>query len=151
MPSPALATRPRNATLRSPWWTNPEVDRLQMRAFTRPSQHLRLLLWLLLKVVSPFDCVVDPILDWNGPLGPQKLIPDKYFCHFCIVHMLEVDIVKCLMHSIKAHFQYLKGCIIRQAARQRTSRNYSRKQDAWGRDIGPRRAALLVDDVQQLP
>ncbi len=41
-PTPALATVPRQATLRSPWWTIPEADRLQMHAFTRPSQQLRL-------------------------------------------------------------------------------------------------------------
>jgi hypothetical protein len=40
-PSPALATRPRRATLRPPWWIVPEGDRLQMPAFTRSSQQLR--------------------------------------------------------------------------------------------------------------
>jgi hypothetical protein len=41
IPTPALAIRPRHATLRPPWWTIPEADRLQMHAFTRPSQQLR--------------------------------------------------------------------------------------------------------------
>ncbi len=39
--SPALATGPRQATLRPPWWTIPEEDRFQMHALARPSQHLR--------------------------------------------------------------------------------------------------------------
>ena len=40
-PTPALATGPRSSTLRPPWWTIPEADRLQMHAFTRPSAQLR--------------------------------------------------------------------------------------------------------------
>ncbi len=40
-PPPILATGPRQATLRSPWWTIPEAGRLQMHAFTRPSMQLR--------------------------------------------------------------------------------------------------------------
>ncbi len=40
-PTPALATGPRQATLHPPWWTIPEANRLQMHAFTRPSQQLR--------------------------------------------------------------------------------------------------------------
>ncbi len=40
-PTPALATGPRNSTPRPPWWTIPEVDRLQMQAFTCPSAQLR--------------------------------------------------------------------------------------------------------------
>jgi len=40
-PTPALSTGPRQATLRPPWWTIPEADRLRMQAFTRPSQQLR--------------------------------------------------------------------------------------------------------------
>jgi ribonuclease HI len=40
-PTPALSTGPRQATLRPPWWTIPEEDRLQMHAFTRPSHQLR--------------------------------------------------------------------------------------------------------------
>ncbi len=40
-PPPTLATGPRQATLRPPWWTIPEADRLQMHAFTRPSMQLR--------------------------------------------------------------------------------------------------------------
>jgi len=40
-PTPALGTGPRQATLRPPWWTIPEADRLQMHIFTRPSQQLR--------------------------------------------------------------------------------------------------------------
>jgi hypothetical protein len=40
-PTPALATGPRNSTLRPPWWTIPEADRLQMNTFTRPSHQLR--------------------------------------------------------------------------------------------------------------
>jgi len=40
-PTLALATGPRQATLRPPWWTIPEADRLQMHAFTRPSHQLR--------------------------------------------------------------------------------------------------------------
>ncbi len=39
-PTIALATGPRNSTLRPPWWTIPEADRLQMHAFTRPSAQL---------------------------------------------------------------------------------------------------------------
>ena len=35
-PTPALATRPRQAILRPPRWTIPKADRLQMHAFTRP-------------------------------------------------------------------------------------------------------------------
>jgi hypothetical protein len=34
--TPALATGPREATLRPLWWTIPEADHLQMHAFTRP-------------------------------------------------------------------------------------------------------------------
>ncbi len=41
MPSPAVATGPRQATLRPLWWTIPEEARLQMQAFIRPSQHMR--------------------------------------------------------------------------------------------------------------
>jgi len=40
-PTPALSTWPRQATLRPPWWTIPEADRLQMHAFTLPSHQLR--------------------------------------------------------------------------------------------------------------
>ena len=40
-PPPELSTGPRQATLRPPWWTIPEKDRLQMHAFTRPSHQLR--------------------------------------------------------------------------------------------------------------
>jgi predicted outer membrane repeat protein len=40
-PTPALATGPRNSTLRPPWWTIPEADRLHMHASTRPSNQLR--------------------------------------------------------------------------------------------------------------
>ena len=40
-PTPVLATWSRQATLHPPWWTIPEVDRLQMHAFTRPSYQLR--------------------------------------------------------------------------------------------------------------
>ncbi len=40
-PTPALSTRTNCATLRRPWWTIPEEDRLQIHAFTRPSPHLR--------------------------------------------------------------------------------------------------------------
>ncbi len=36
-PTPVFAIGPRQATLRPPWWTIPEADRLQMHAFTRPS------------------------------------------------------------------------------------------------------------------
>jgi len=39
-PTPALATRSRHATLRQPWWTILEADRLQMHACTRPSHQL---------------------------------------------------------------------------------------------------------------
>jgi len=39
-PPPAQASGPRQATLRPPWWTIPEEERLQMQAFTRPSQQL---------------------------------------------------------------------------------------------------------------
>ncbi len=39
--TPALATGPRQATLRPPWGTIPKADRLQMRAFTRLSYQLR--------------------------------------------------------------------------------------------------------------
>jgi len=41
MPSPALSTVPRQATLRPPWWTISEADRLQMHAFAPPSHQLR--------------------------------------------------------------------------------------------------------------
>jgi len=37
----AQATCPRQATLRPSWWTILEEERLQMHAFTRPSQQLR--------------------------------------------------------------------------------------------------------------
>ena len=40
-PPPELSTGPRQATLRPPWWTIPEKDRLQMHAFTHPSHQLR--------------------------------------------------------------------------------------------------------------
>ncbi len=40
-PPPTLATGPRHATLRPPWRTIPEADRLQIHAFTRPSMQLR--------------------------------------------------------------------------------------------------------------
>jgi len=36
-----LGTNTRSATLRQPWWSIPEEERLQMHAFTRPSQQLR--------------------------------------------------------------------------------------------------------------
>ncbi len=39
-PTTALAMGTRCATLRSPWWTVPDADRLQMHAFTRPSPQL---------------------------------------------------------------------------------------------------------------
>ncbi len=39
-PPPTLATGPRQTTLRPPWWTIPEADRLQMHAFTSPSMQL---------------------------------------------------------------------------------------------------------------
>jgi len=38
---PALATGPRQATIRPSWWTIPEAGRLQIHAFTRPSHQLR--------------------------------------------------------------------------------------------------------------
>ena len=41
-PLPALSTGTHCATLRRPWWTIPEAERLQMHAFTRPSSQLRL-------------------------------------------------------------------------------------------------------------
>ena len=41
LPSPGLAMGTRCATLRRPWWTIPEADRLQMHAFTRPPLQLR--------------------------------------------------------------------------------------------------------------
>jgi hypothetical protein len=37
----ALSTNTNCATLRRPWWTIPEAERLQMNAFTRPSPQLR--------------------------------------------------------------------------------------------------------------
>jgi len=40
-PPPAQATCPRQVTLRSPWWTIPKEERLQMQAFARRSQQLR--------------------------------------------------------------------------------------------------------------
>jgi ribonuclease HI len=40
-PSTATAVGPRHATLRRPWWTIPDAERLQMHAFTRPSPQLR--------------------------------------------------------------------------------------------------------------
>ena len=40
-PPPALATGPRQATLRQPWWMIPEADRFQMHAFTHPSRQIR--------------------------------------------------------------------------------------------------------------
>jgi len=39
---PALSTNTNCATLRRPWWTIPEAERLQIHAFTRPSSQLRL-------------------------------------------------------------------------------------------------------------
>ena len=39
-PAPGLCTDANCATLRHPWWTIPEEERLQMHAFTRPSPHL---------------------------------------------------------------------------------------------------------------
>ena len=36
-----LGVDTKTATLRQPWWVIPERDRLQMHAFTRPSQQLR--------------------------------------------------------------------------------------------------------------
>ena len=39
---PAITTSTNNASFRRPWWTIPEADHLEMRAFTRPSQHLQL-------------------------------------------------------------------------------------------------------------
>ena len=42
VPDPALSIGTNRATLRRPWWTIPEADRLQVHAFTRPSQRLRL-------------------------------------------------------------------------------------------------------------
>ena len=36
-----LATSPLSATLRQPWWTIPEEERLCMYAFTHPSKQLR--------------------------------------------------------------------------------------------------------------
>ena len=41
-PTPAMSTGTNCATLRRPWWTIPDADRLQMHAFTRPSPQLRL-------------------------------------------------------------------------------------------------------------
>ena len=41
-PTTALSMGTRCATLRCPWWTIPDADRLQMHAFTRPSPQLRL-------------------------------------------------------------------------------------------------------------
>jgi hypothetical protein len=40
-PLPALSTGIHCATLRRPWWTTPDADRLQMHACTRPSPQLR--------------------------------------------------------------------------------------------------------------
>jgi hypothetical protein len=40
-PPPTISTGQRQTTLRPPWWTVPEVNRLQMHAFTRPSIQLR--------------------------------------------------------------------------------------------------------------
>ncbi len=41
-PTPTtLRVDTRTATLRQPWWVIPKRDRLQMHAFTRPSQQLR--------------------------------------------------------------------------------------------------------------
>ena len=39
---PDLSTCSNRSTLRRPWWTVPDANRLQMHAFTRPSLHLRL-------------------------------------------------------------------------------------------------------------
>jgi len=41
-PDPALAIGTNCTTLRRSWWTIPKADRLQMHAFTRPSQQLGL-------------------------------------------------------------------------------------------------------------
>ena len=41
-PLPALSTGTNCATLRRPWWTIPETERLHMYTCTRPSSHLRL-------------------------------------------------------------------------------------------------------------
>ena len=42
-PDPTLSVGTNRATLRrSAWWAIPEVDRLQIHAFTRPAQQLRL-------------------------------------------------------------------------------------------------------------
>ena len=41
-PAPALSTGTNCTTLRRPWWTIPEEERLQMHAFTRSSLQLRL-------------------------------------------------------------------------------------------------------------
>jgi hypothetical protein len=40
-PQVQLSTGPRSATLRQPWWTIPENERLCMYAFTHPSKQLR--------------------------------------------------------------------------------------------------------------
>jgi len=40
-PPTHLGTGTRMATLRQPWWSIPEEERLQMHAFTRPSKQLR--------------------------------------------------------------------------------------------------------------
>ena len=41
-PLPALSTGTHCATLRRPWWTIPEAERLQRHAFTRPASQLKL-------------------------------------------------------------------------------------------------------------
>ena len=41
-PLPALSTGTNCVTLRCPWWTIPETERLQIQAFTRLSSQLRL-------------------------------------------------------------------------------------------------------------
>ena len=40
-PPAEAAVGPHTMTLRTPWWTVPEEERLHMRAFTRPSKQLR--------------------------------------------------------------------------------------------------------------
>ncbi len=53
--------------------------------------------------MHPFDCDVNPILDRDGLVCPEKLIPEKSFCHSSIIYVLEVEGVSCLVNVIKHH------------------------------------------------
>jgi len=74
-PDPVLSASANRATLSRPWWTIPEADRMQMHAFMRPSQQLRLKVReALLRSLYHFSLYIRLILANKEKRARQKIL-----------------------------------------------------------------------------